>query len=75
MSSSSKEAASKADDKRACSLSITNLSWGSTTGKPYLDEARLDDSESTGGVWNVFVRKAGGDGKDGSKENVNDNDK
>ncbi len=81
MSSSRNKATSKADDEAAFLLSDATpariLAWGSTTGKLYLDDSRLDDSESRGEVWNFFMRKAGGGGnsKGGSKMNTDDGGK
>ena len=50
-----------ADGKGICS--VTNapssqiIAWGSTTGKLYLDDGRLKDSNYRGWLWKFFLRK------------------
>jgi hypothetical protein len=51
------------------------VAWGSTTGKLYLDDARLDDPKSRAGIWEYVFTRVGGEGtgdsgRDGCTEDV-----
>ncbi|KIW73632.1 hypothetical protein PV04_01731 [Phialophora macrospora] len=57
----------KQENKQPTSTTSTRIvAWGSTTGKLYLDDARLDDPKSRGSIWERLFGSAG-DKDDGGK--------
>ncbi|OCT53397.1 hypothetical protein CLCR_11077 [Cladophialophora carrionii] len=52
---------SKEENKQPPSAIYTRIvAWGTTTGKLYLDDVRLDDASTRSNVWEHLFGKAGG---------------